>query len=305
MLRFSSRAAGTSAALFGPMLACAIVATPHQAAALSIDTITMGDAASQLIPALLAPASGINVVGGSEAFQGSLAAAQSGTYTGFNLAPSTGVGPTLTLPDGIVLTSGTADLPLTNTVNQFNPVFPGTGGNALLTALAGVSTFDANALSFDFTVDVGNNAVSAQFVFGTEEFPTQSVTDIFGFFVDGVNYAQFPTGELISNTPGNPTNFISNPVGAGLYGIEYNGLTQVFTVTGLLDPLLTTHSITIAVADTSDTIFDSGVFIGALTATFATDGGITDPTATPEPASLTVLGLGLLGLAAARRRWRG
>jgi len=34
----------------------------------------------------------------------------------------------LTLPNGIALTSGTAKLPLTNTANQFNPGFPGTGG---------------------------------------------------------------------------------------------------------------------------------------------------------------------------------
>jgi hypothetical protein len=287
------------------LLVGAIIAMPQQAAALSISTITSGDAAAQLIPALIAPGSGINVEAGSEAFQGSLSAAQSGTYTGFSLAPASGSGPTLTLPNGIVMTSGTANLPLSNTLNQFNPVFPGSGSNAALSTLAGTNTNDANSLSFNFTVDTGNS-VQAQFVFGTDEFPTQSVTDIFGFFVDGVNYAVFPGGELISNTPGNPTNFISNPVGAGEYGIEYNGLTQVFTVTGLLDPNLTVHTIEIAVADTSDTIFDSGVFIAGLTtATSTGGGGIGDPTATPEPASLTLLGLGMLGLGLARRRRRG
>jgi hypothetical protein len=271
------------------------------AMALVIDTNLGATPETTLSTAVLGTGSGITIVSGSETYQGNTAVAQSGTYTGFNLAPSSGSTPTLTLPDGIVLTSGTANLPLTNTVNQFNPVFPGTGSNALLTTLAGTSTFDANAISFSFTVEAGKTSVSAQFVFGTDEFPTQSVTDIFGFFVDGVNYAKFPNGDLISNTPGNPTNFISNPVGSGLYGIEYNGLTQVFTVVGLLDMSLGTHTIVIAVADTSDSIFDSGVFIGNLVAGTATGGGI-NPNPTPEPASLALLGLGLAGLAAVRRR---
>lgn len=288
----------TSAAVLGLSM--------NSAMALVIDTNVGATPATTLSAAVLGAGSGITIVGGSETYQGNAAVGQSGTYTGFNLAPSSGSTPTLVLPDGIVLTSGSANLPLTNTTNQFNPVFPASGANALLGALSasagGTSvTNDANVISFDFTVAAGMTSVSAQFVFGTDEFPTQSVTDIFGFFVDGVNYAKFSSGELISNTPGNPTNFILNPVGSGLYGIEYNGLTQAFTVVGLLDTNLATHTITFGVADTSDTIFDSGVFIAGLTAGTATGGGI-NPNPTPEPASLALLGIGLVGLGAMRRR---
>lgn len=108
--------------IVGLAAAMATAALSHgSAAALTIDPITAGDPIAQLVPALVTPGGGINVIPGSEAYQGSLAVGQSATYTGFVLAPSSGSTPTLTLPDGIVLTSGTADLPLTNTVNSSTP----------------------------------------------------------------------------------------------------------------------------------------------------------------------------------------
>jgi hypothetical protein len=268
-------------------------------------TITATNDINVLTNALVAPGSGItitsrNLVSGSPS--------QQGTFTGFNLAPSSGSSPTLTLGNGVALSSGRADIGSVNTQNE-TTVNPGNGGYAPLTTLArtvspGVSGFNANVLEFDFTLDAGFNAIAFDFLFATEEFPTQAVTDIFGVFVNGTNFARFADGSLIANQPGNPTNFINNPVGAGLYATQYNGLTRVLSLVGLIDPALPTQTLAIGLQDTQDTRFDSGVFIANLRAIRSDNGGGINPgpQPVPAPASAAILALGLLGLVAARRR---
>lgn len=277
------------------VLAGAVLACPAFAVNLSLIDSGVADPQQTLMDALVGPASGVTIVPGSVNFIGRVGdgnLAQSATYTDFNLAPSSGVGPTVQLDDGIFLTSGVANIPLTNTLNNWSQgapgnTQPGTGSNALLSALAGISTFDQNVLEFQFTLDnPTDNAVQIDIVFGSEEFPTQSVTDIFGFFVDGTNFAFFEGGSLIANNPA--TDFISNPVGSGLYDIEYNGFTRRLTITGLVDPGLTTHTAVIAIADTSDQIFDSGVFVANFRATESAGGGIGQPPGAP-PISVPTL----------------
>jgi hypothetical protein len=248
-------------------------------------TVTPTNDAATLAAAVQAATSGITVVSQSSVGTGT----QTGTFTGFSLAPSSGAGPVLSLHSGIVLTSGSAVVPDINTSNNFNGVGSSGTGLTSLSTLSGKSTFDASALNLSFTVASGVNAVSASFVFATDEYPTQQVTDVFGFFVDGVNYAKFPSGELISNTPGTPTNFIANPVGAGLYGIEYNGLTNVLTVTGLLDSMVTTHTLQIAIADTNDSVFQSGVYVSDLQVVQTQGGGGITTSSVPEPTSLALV----------------
>ena len=274
----------------------------NEASALVISGITdPATAGDQLTAAVQSTNSGITVVG-PPTFAGNTSIPQQATYSDFNLEPSVVGNPVLSLPDGILLTSGSANLPATNTVNQFNPDFPGTGGDADLSALSGESTEDVNSIEFSFTLDdTSAKAIEAQFVFGTDEFPTQSVDDIFGFFVDGVNFAFFPSGDLVANN--NASNFIDNPLGAGLYDIEYNGLSPVISVVALLDPTITTHTVKIAIADTEDDIYDSGVFIGGLKAVGGEGGDGTIDVS--EPALLSMIGVGLIGLCMAGRRRRG
>ena len=287
-------------------LAASWVAGP--AAALTIVPIgSAAEAQTALVDALVTQGSGIAVVPGSVTYQGAHSATlrQSALYSGFTLAPSSGSTPTLSLPDGVLLTSGNAAVPLTNSLEQFNGISR-SGASAALSALSSGDTSDANVLGFRFMVPAGRTSVSAQFVFGTEEYPFQNITDVFGFFIDGVNYARFANGQLIGNTPTNPTNFIANPLGSGLYGIEYNGLTRTLSVVGLLGAAAAdgSHTFSVGIADTSDPIFDSGVFLSPLVLGTETGGGIVDVPAIPEPETYALMLGGVAAGAAYLRRRR-
>lgn len=259
--------------------------------------VTTTNNVGTLTSALVQPGTGITI-GTSNLVSGQNS--QQGTHTGVNLPPSSGSTPTLTLGSGVVLSSGRADIGASNTVNE-TTVDTGNGGYTALTTLSGSTTFNANVLEYTFTLDSGLNAIALDFIFMTEEFPTQTVTDIFGVFVDGVNYARFASGDLISKTPGNPTNFISNPLGGNLYETQYNGLSRVLSLSGLINTSLTTHTLTIGIADTFDRRFDSGVYVSNLRGTNTTGGGgIDNPV--PEPTSLALVGAALAAAGLARRR---
>lgn len=288
--------------------------------ALTLDLIEGADDPLTLLPAaLLGPGSGITIIPGSLSFTGRVGngvnpnTAQSAIYTDFTLTPNNPGLPTISNPDGILLTSGVGNVPFTNTNAEFDHEEagvppPGTGGDPNLTAIlqaAGIvpplsDTNDVNILQFSFTVDPGLTSVEADLVFGSDEFPDQNVTDVFGFFVDGDNFAFFQDGSLVSFVAGaNAANFNDNDFGTGNYNLEYDGISNSLHVVGILDPNLTTHTLKIAIADTNDNLFDSGVFVGNLVGGTATGGGGINPI--PEPATLALFGLGLAGVAAARR----
>lgn len=268
------------------------------------------DSGASLVSTLLGASSGLTVT--STGFGG--AAVQSGTYSGFN---TVGTG---NLKDGIALSSGhVAEVPLSNTASSWDhgdigESAPETLANGLtddadLEALLAANgntqgVNDVNFLEFTFTVDdPTQNSVSADFVFGTDEFPDQSVTDIFAFFVDGINYAFFPDGSLINFDLGGPSAGFYQDNTANAFNIEWDGLTKILKITGLLDMDKDEHSIKIAIADTSDTIYDSAVYIASLSAgTTSGGGGIDNPGVVPLPAGLPLLLTALGGFALLRRR---
>lgn len=222
---------------------------------------------------------------------------QQGTFTG-GLADGIGI------DAGIILTSGnanSADTGGAGNITDNTTSFTGTGSNTALTNLSGFSTNDQNVLKFDFTSNGGD--VFFNYVFASEEyneFVGSQFNDVFAFFLDGVNIALIPgtsTAVTINNVnnSSNSTFYNDNDPSNGIptpYSIEYDGFTDVFTAQ-FLGLSAGTHTIELAIADAGDSSLDSAVFIQA--------GSFSD-TKIPEPSSIALFGLGLLGLSFIRRR---
>ena len=144
----------------------------------------------------------------------------------------------------------------------------------LLVASSSQTTTDTTSLTFSFTVQSGVTAISFNWMFGTEEYPDQNVTDIAGVWVDGTNVLEFSNSSIVRYVMGTNDSFFTNnnqdhTGGSSPLSIEYDAITAPATVMAGLDTSLSTHTIKIAVSDTTDTVMDSGLFIGD----FATGSG--------------------------------
>jgi hypothetical protein len=277
---------------------CAML--PAHAGIIGLDVMnTTDDAATLLSNAVLG--SGITIVNGTQSFRGLLGDDATGQSAVFQSASFSNGSNTVSIGSGIFLTTGHANLANSNTSASYGAT-TGSGSDADLNALLvlkgapSTNTHDVNYIEFQFTVADIFNAISLDFIFGSEEFPDQSVTDVLGIFVDGVNYAFFADNSLISFVTGvNAGNFNNNT--QGTYDLEYDGFSNVLNLVGLLDTSLTTHTIKIAIADTADSIFDSGVWLSNMRAITANTGGVNNPPSSiPAPGTLVLVGLGLAAL---------
>ncbi|THF77296.1 choice-of-anchor L domain-containing protein [Cohnella fermenti] len=174
---------------------------------------------------------------------------------------------------GIILSTGkAADVVGPNNVTN-KSTNNGKSGDNDLKALAGMNTFDAAVIEFDFIPQ--NSKISFQYVFASEEYneyANESVNDTFAFFVNGSNQALIPV--ILTPVSINTVNG-GNPLGTNAKNSEYfinnedkhlntqaDGLTIVMSVSVAVNAGVTNH-IKLAIADGGDNSYDSNVFIKA------------------------------------------
>jgi Ca2+-binding RTX toxin-like protein len=222
-----------------------------------------------LVDALLAPAAGVTVEADSIRLSASGADAVS-LYDG-SLAPL-GIGP------GLLLTTGRAP-GLTNSVGWFGQDNSGSSGylngdadvDAVVNRVFRTKSYDATSLSFSFRVaDPGAVSIHFDLVFGSDEYPEWVNMFVDGaiVLVNGVNYA------LFDRNPDRPLSVVSANLAAGYFQnnaptalpIEYDGVSRALRIVA---PILgggALNTIKIAIADTGDHIYDSGLFLSGLQA---------------------------------------
>jgi hypothetical protein len=268
-------------------LTCASTAYAGAVATPMADTSTAS--AQALVDMMLAPSSGMLVVAGSAQYTG--AASASGTFVSGGTAAN-GLG----IDSGVVLSSGDARFigssaafvgDSANKTGDFtagasNSLTPNTApGNTLFSSLTSSPTFNASVLSFQFVPSFGMLKLS--FVFGSEDYNdvvnSGFPTDVFGIFVNGVNYALVPGGNLAISAStincGGPSSGTPTGVGAqncNLYrdnapfldtiDSEVDGFTVVLDVTIPVNAAKV-NIISIGIADAADAAGDSALLLRA------------------------------------------
>jgi gliding motility-associated-like protein len=242
---------------------------PSQAIVVSNNTYTPQQLVTDVLLGACVEASNITYVG---------AAGARGSFTNGNA---------LGFPSGILLSSGNVmDAPGPD--NGISSTGHGTPGDTQLQAIAGVLTFDAAIIEFDFIATT--NQINFEYVFASDEYQGYTcgtVNDAFGFFITGPGYAPgtnvalvpgtsipvsintvnqgFPSGgNSAQNCLDMDPNYVANSVyfNNNVNGpeISYNGYTDVFVAELNLIPCETYH-IKLAIADGGDSGFDSAVFL--------------------------------------------
>lgn len=175
---------------------------------------------------------------------------------------------------GVVLSSGNISLAKGPNYDTDAGANNGQAGDAALTIAAGLPTFDAACLEFDF-VPTGDN-ITLQYVFSSEEYNEYvegNYNDVFGFYVNGTNIALIPgttTPAAVKsvNLYASPEYYLDNDFqdGTAPYNTQMDGLTVVLSAQGAVNPNHTNH-LRLVIADAGDGILDSNVFLKAISIT--------------------------------------
>ena len=150
------------------------------------------------------------------------------------------------------------------------------GYQALSSLVGGTQTFNSAVLQFTFISKSPN--VEFRYVFASEEYPEyvgSQYNDVFAFFISGPgftgmqNIARIPGTNLpvtINNVNAGSFNqfFVNNGDGVSAGGptIQFDGFTRPLVAKATVVPCQP-YVLTIAIADVSDPIYDSGVFLEA------------------------------------------
>ena len=228
-----------------------------------------------LVTSILQNTSGMSLVGGSAMLSYSTPAGETSSvsfYDGALTALGVGAGLLLSTGDPTPATSNTtpgvrgSDMQPATDWDLLNVISAAYDGADAASGAGPDGVYDVTALSFTVNItDPSIAGVALDFVYGSEEvfagydglFP-----DIAGVFVNGVDYALFhddpsqPVGALLRNAG----KFVDNSGNA--LPIEYNGVTHALQVTAPVH--LGQNTIKIAVADTGDSGYDSGLFVSHL-----------------------------------------
>ncbi len=259
MLRLGLRGLVVAALVVGLVLGSS--PRPALAAGLLVQDLTSAVTATNLAQMLAGPGVTISNV----------------TYVGAQVAAGQFSGGTgiIGFEDGVILSSGCAKNVIGPNASNNITCNNGTAGDAQLTALAGFPTFDAAVLEFDLVPN--QSTLAFDYVFASDEyneFANTAFNDVFAFSVNGTNCALVPgTSQPVSiNTinGGNPfgTNakhpelFRNNALPGATINTEMDGLTVVLSCAASVTANATNH-IKLAVADGSDAVLDSNVFLKA------------------------------------------
>lgn len=220
-----------------------------------------GGNADALAGTLFQGSTGISLVAGSVLFAGSNNAVS--TFDSLSLGNAKINGP------GILLTSGVGTPPLSNTQGGYGQNNIGIAGSdsdlqAIIDgafASAGV-TQDASVLTFKVNAAAGVKTIVFDVVFGSDEYPefsNSSFVDIAAVMVNGKNAAFFggDSKKPLSILDQNLGYFQDNTGGAVAF--EYDGISNKLTVIAKVQEGV--NEIKIAIADTGDAIYDSGIFV--------------------------------------------